>query len=144
STPPSPMEQLTTFVPVMCRQTTWIGGLVAVLGLISLVRMPSRSLGIGTLGAFTAYLLVFFFRSNASARDPLLLRIISSYWQLPEMLICAWIGHGVRWILQSRLSWMPVIAIATICLQAGSHYQAEDRHQERFIESVANAVLKPL
>lgn len=126
--------QLTYYARNAVAQFTWVGVALAGWGLFhTLQQRDTRRIGVVTLSAFAAFLLIFHARANLPLGQPLANGVVARFWQAPNLLLCLWAGLGLAALGRLPQHALAVAAVLGVMLLAAWHGRTALRQRTDYV-----------
>jgi len=139
------VQQLAHYGRDVLRQVLWIGVPFALVGVAHGLRGARTRgvIGVSVL-AFMAYLAVFHGLANLPLDQPLIHGVVSRFWQVPDLLVCAWAGLGLAALAGTRTRMAAAMAVVLVALQIGLHWRSLNQRDNWVVHDFAATLLGAL
>lgn len=136
-------QQLAYYGRDALRQLLWIGAPLGVVGLVLGLRdrHTRAALGVSAL-ALVTYLGVFHGLANLPMDRPLIHGVVSRFWQVPTLIVCAWAGLGLAALTNARTRIAAAASIVLVALQIGVNGRGLDQRQNWVVHDFAESMLR--
>ncbi len=140
------LDHAMTYLRDLPVQMLWIGVPLALVGAVAGLRArQARGTVVTLLAAWAVYVVVFNALSNLSLDTPLLVEVQSRFWQMPNLIVCVFVGFGFA-AVASALPGLPravplAVALVAVTGQAGLNYRSMDESRNRWVDTYGRAIL---